>query len=448
MKLRNIILPLCLLLSLTVWSKESTAILQSRDGDKITVRYDVSVNADGAAGISVLNVKKQLGFDNGDKFRDSERVKVLFFDKSGGHSADKFKSDIATEALLIPSDEISYTRSADGFVWLDELPQLKLRLLSSNSSLSIPVFLAYYEKKHTYKVFASCGYLNIPLSLPANADGNVSPAMVKRKRTLTETEEIEEDSELTDKEIALLLIDRIQSLLTESKEGSVPEGIDAYAAQLRQLELTIPDRDIKVKIADTFAKIEERKTEAASSASLLRQQEEADAAARTEETEARRNIEYLNERLDNFSDLSDDDVAELKSVANELRRKSHSVSDEALASEMKAAADRCDEEVKKLDDSKKRRNVWMIIGGVIMAILMFVGNHFFQHFRNISNQKGIEEMQTRIMKQAENDAKRRARGLAHNHMAMARNKARGKVNKSVDKGISKITKGKGNKVTI
>lgn len=450
MSIRKIIFFLCLITTLNIVAKESTVTLQSADRDKITIRYDASVGRDGSASISILNVQKRLGVENSGKYRHPERVRVVFFDKSGGHSEDKFSSDIATEALMIPSDEISYPRSSDGIIWLDEQPELKLRLLSRSSSLSIPVYLAYYEKKHRYKVFASCGNLTIPLSLSSStAEGaDASSSMSKKKRTVTSTEEIEQESDLTDKEIAILLIERIQSLLAQSSTNSLPDGLETYVSQLRQLELTITDREVKTKIADLLTKIEEKKSEVASSASQLRRQEEADAAVKSEEAEARRNLDYLNERLDNFSSLSENDVAELKSVANDLRRKSHSVSDETLAAEMTAAADRCDGEVKKLEDSKKRRNVWMILGGIFLAILMFIGNHFLQHFRNLRNQKGIEEMQARIVKQAESDAKRRARGLAHNHMAKARNTARGNMTKTVNNSINKVTKGKGNKVTI
>ena len=448
MRVRNIISLLGIFLSLSLWAKDSSVTLQSSDKDRVIVRYDVTINKDGTASISILNVQKRLGVENRDRYRQYERVKVLFFDKSGGYSEDKFKSDIATEALMISSDEISYTRSADGIVWLDEQPELKVKLLTESSALSIPVYLAYYEKKHRYKVIASCGNFTIPLSLPHNEEGVAAPQMGKRTRTLTTTEEIEQETDLPDTEIAALLMERIQSMLDQSSLSSMPDGIESDVSHLRQLELTITDRDVKAKIDDLLRKVETKKSEVNSSASRLRMQEEAEAIAKAEETEARRNMDYLKERLENISKLSESDIAEMKSLANELRRQSHSVTNESLASEMKSVADRCDVEAKKIDESKKRRTIWMIIGGILLAIIMFVGNQFFQYFRNLRSQKGIEEMQARIVKQAESDAKRRARGLAHNHMAMMRNKARGNAVKAVNSGINNVTKGKGKKVTI
>ncbi len=447
MSLRVIIFFVGIILPVLLWAKDSSVTLQSPQRDQVTVKYDLTVNKDGTVGITFLNVRKRLGVENSDRYRHSDRVRVLFFDKSGGHSEDKFTSDFPTEALMIPSDEITYSRSADGIVWLDEQPELKLKLHAENSSLSTPVYLAYYEKKQKYKLFALCGNLTIRLSISHNDEGVVNPQMKKKSRTLTTTEEIEEDTE-SDSEIAKLLIERIQNQLDQSSVNDLSNWLDADVGELRKLDLTITDRELKAKIADIFMKVEERKSEVATSSSRLRMQEEAEAVAKAEATDARRTMDYLNERLDNISNLSESDVAEMKSMANDLRRRSHSVSDENLAAEMKSVADRCEEEAKKIDESKERRNIWMIIGGILLAILMFVGNQFFQYFRNLRSQKGIEEMQARIVKQAESDAKRRARGLAHNHMAKARNAARGKAVKAVNNGINNVKNGKGKKVTI
>lgn len=444
MSVKNIIFFFGIILSVPLWAKTTSVTLQSADRDKITVKYDVTVNKDGTATIVIQDVKPRLGWNNGDKYREQEKVKVLFFDKNGGHNEYKVKSDITTDALMVSSNEISYSSSQYGIVWLDERPEINLKLHTDSSSLSIPVYLAYYEKKHTYKVFASCGNLTIPLSLPRNeavADGLKKEKVI---RTLTTTEEIEEETVLSDNDQAMLLINQIQKLLDESSSSCMPDGIDFYKGELLKLRLTITDRDVLTKISDLFGKIEERKLEVASSTSMRHKQDKADAEA----DEARQNMNYLNERLDNISKLSENDVADMLSRARDLRSKSYSVSDEKLASEMKSVADRCDEAANKIDKSKKRRNVWLIIGGILLTIIMFVGNQFFQHFRNLRSQKGIEEMQARIAKQAESDAKRRVRGLVHNHMAKARNAARGKAVKAVNSSINNVTKGKGKKVSI
>lgn len=432
-------------LSMTMGAKEQTATLQIPDGGKVVVRYDEKVDREGAVTISILGVQKKLGAENSNQL---DRIRVLFFDKNGGHSEDQFVSKIATEALSVRSDEVTYNRSSDGIVWLDEQPELKLRLHTSASTLFIPVYIARYEKKHKYKILASCGTMTIPISRRDSQESPASATMSKVSRTVTTTEEIEGTADLPDAEIASNLIARIEDMIDQSPADRLPEGIDFYVGQLRELEFSIKDRNVKSRIAETLSKVENKKVEVSDYASRLRRQEGDDAATRAEEKEARRNLEYLNERLANSKDLSENDVAELKSLANEMRRQSHSVSDPGLASDMKSVADRCDEEVKKFDDSKKKKNIWMIIGGVILAILMFVGNLVFRHFRDLNNQKSISDMQEKLAKQAAGEAKRRARGMAYNKMAQTRNAVRGKVTGSVEKGIDNLSKGKGKKVSI
>ncbi len=431
--------------SLSLSAKEATVALQTPDGGRIIVRYDVTVDKDGAATISVLNVQKKLGMEYSNRL---DRIRVLFFDKSGGYSEDEFISDIDTEALMIPSNEIAYNRSINGIIWLDEHPELKLKLHTKSSSLSIPVYIAHYEKKHKYKILASCGKLTIPLSTPQHQETATVSPNGRMSRTITTTEEIENASDLSDVEIAEMLIGRIHDLIERSPADRLPEGLDFYVGQLREVEFNIRDVGVKSKIADVLRQVENRKTEVSEFESRLRTQEGADAAARAEEKEARRNMDYLNERLDNLSGLTENDMAEMKTLANEMRRQSHSVSDPQLASDMRSVADRCDEEAKKIDASKKRRNIWLIIGGILLGIVMFVGNQIFQHFRNLRNQRSISEMQENIARQAQSEAKRRARGLAYNQIAKTKNAVRNNVTSSVNKGINNISKGKGNKVTI
>lgn len=431
--------------SLRLSAKEKTETLQIPDVGRLIIRYDENVDKNGTASISILSVQKKFGMGYSNRL---DRIRVLFFDKSGGHSEDEFISGIATEALMVSSDEMTYIRSADGIVWLDEKPELKLQLKTNSSSLAIPVYIAQYEKKHKYKILASCGKLVIPLSIPKHQAFAASAPNGKVSRTITTTEEIEEVADLSDNEVAGILLNRIQELLEQSPADRLPEGLDSYVEELRKVEVKIKDAGLRAKISDMLSRVENKKSEVAENESRLRMQEGDDAAAKAEEKEARRNMDYLNERLANISGLTENDVAEMKTLANELRRQSHSVSDPQLASEMKSVADRCDEEAKKIDDSKKRRNIWLIIGGILFGVVMFVGNQTFQHFRNIRNQKSISEMQERIARQAQNEAKRRAHGLAYNQIAKTRNAVRGRVMNNVDKGIENLSKGKGNKVTI
>ena len=97
-------------------------------------------------------------------------------------------------------------------------------------------------------------------------------------------------------------------------------------------------------------------------------------------------------------------------------------------------------------EEDRKQNLWLIIGGVILAILAFVGNQTFQHFRNVKNQKSIIDMQQNVVRRAEDEAKRRARNMARSQINRVQGEARRKTRSAINDGIGKIgKKGKGNK---
>ena len=70
------------------------------------------------------------------------------------------------------------------------------------------------------------------------------------------------------------------------------------------------------------------------------------------------------------------------------------------------------EEIKKVEEAKKKRNLLMIAGGVLLCIFLFVGNQLSQHIRNMRNIKSMEDTQNKIAKRAEDEALRRAQSTA------------------------------------
>ena len=234
-----------------------------------------------------------------------------------------------------------------------------------------------------------------------------------------------------------------------SSRTNLPEGLDDYTSQLRQLELVVTDKYVKSSISEVLQNVENKKAEIERLKSEVQKQVEKDAARKRTEEEADHNIKYVSDRLDNIENLTENDVSELKSYANDLRRQSYGVENPELSEQMKKTADRCDEAIKKIEDSKKRRTIWTVIGGILLAILMFVGNQIFVHFRNLRSQKGIEEMQAKIVRQAENQAKRRARSMVRSKISQAENKiirkSQDTVKSGLNNGIDTLSKGKGKK---
>lgn len=429
------------------YATEVTETLYSDYGDKVTVRYNITCRNE-TLYLTFSDVKKQLGNVHGNKFQESERVKIVFFDKNGGFVDNKFSSDIETDAVAIASDEIVYRWSEEGFVWMDNGLELQLKLLVPKATLSIPIYLAYSKKPHLHSVFAYCGVLDIPLIKSGSVDSYASAAINEKVIMESDTEEGGQQTVLTDDELALRIVDKINELLGYCSDIALPEGLDTYVGQLRQLELTISEQNVKRKVARVLREVEDKKEEVARVTSDMKRVEEENAARKVVETEAQQNLKYLNERLDNIEKLTENDVAELKTTANELRRQSHAVENDKLANQMRKAVDRCDDEVKKIDDAKKKRKLWMIIGGVILSVLMAIGNHTLQLFRNMRSQKGIEDMQDKMVRRAEYEAKRRAQNMVRSKVNKVENAARQKsqelVRNGVKNGVNKM-KGKGNK---
>lgn len=435
----------------TLSAKEYTETLSSRANDRITISYSVTIR-DGEASVSFTRVHKQLGMKLREKYDHPENVKVVFFDRNGNYRQDRFISDINTETPSINLDELSYTPSEEGYVWIDDQLKLRIKLHVSETSMSIPVYLAYYKKKHTYDIIAYCGNLTIPLSQSQHQNGKENGKKTIT-RTLTTEEEVEVCDDLSSSEIVILLINRINSSLSTCEGTTLPDGLEDDVRMLRENAFGIKDKKLQSKIDEVLLRVSEKKREIEQEANLSAKTEAEKANLAAIEQEARTNLEYLQERLASKEKLSESDMADLKAIANDLRRKSHSVKDHELAEQMNKAADQCDDEMKKIEDANKKKSVWMVIGGFLFVVLMFVGNHTLQYFRNLRNQKGIEEMQNRLAKNAENEARRRAHNAVGSKINRLQNaaidKSRQTINGGIKNGIKQGIKGKEkNSITI
>ena len=96
-------------------------------------------------------------------------------------------------------------------------------------------------------------------------------------------------------------------------------------------------------------------------------------------------------------------------------------------------------------EQQQKRNLWMIIGGVALAILGFVGNQVLQHFRNLKNQKNIMQMQQSMAQKAQEEAKRRTESLIKSQSQKAVNEVKSKTKESLKANVGKVTKNKKSK---
>ena len=394
----------------TSFAVEVEDTIMSMSKDYVFVRYNIAEH-NGKITVSFSEVRKRLGLKYRDKYRKLNEVCVLFFDR-GGDYKDKFKSDIGTEPLKVRSNEIRYIQSDDGYVRLDNRTDISLDLLTDQSTLSLPIYLAHYEGKQHYKVFAKCENLNIRLSKRARkgASGN---AMEVVKREIPVTEEVEVGTDITPAQEAELLIDNVrESLGQDNPSMATLESLGRKIDRLRDLEVVIPDMALKSKINNILQIYDSQKQAAKQQQDDEDKMERQMADQQENEKQAKGDLAYLTERLEHSEEWTEEDLGELKSCSNSLRRKAYSIENPELAQEMKDAADKCDEEIKKVEEAKKKRNLLMIAGGVLLCIFLFVGNQLSQHIRNMRNIKSMEDTQNKIAKRAEDEALRRAQSTA------------------------------------
>lgn len=394
----------------TSFAVEVEDTIMSMSKDYVFVKYNIAEH-NGKITVSFSEVRKRLGLKYRDKYRKLNEVCVLFFDR-GGDYKDKFKSDIGTEPLMVRSNEIRYIQSDDGYVRLDNRTDISLDLLTDQSTLSLPIYLAHYEGKQHYKVFAKCENLNIRLSKRARkgASGN---AMEVVKRESLVTEEVEVGTGIPPAQEAELLIDNVRkSLGQDNPSMATLESLGRNIDRLRYLEVVIPDKALKSEINNILQIYDSKKQAAKQQQDDEDKMERQMADQQENEKQAKGDLAYLTERLEHSEEWTEEDLGELKSCSNSLRRKAYSIENPELAQEMKDAADKCDEEIKKVEEAKKKRNLLMIAGGVLLCIFLFVGNQLSQHIRNMRNIKSMEDTQNKIAKRAEDEALRRAQSTA------------------------------------
>lgn len=398
MRSKNILIAFVLLYAcIPVWAREVTDTLESSKRDRVIVTYDITQN-NGQFTIKFLEAKKKLGMTYRDKYNKLDEVAILFFDRTGNYEDNMEFSGINTDAFMIPKD-VKYRASKDGYFLLNDNPTIIMELKSGDiAELSIPLFLAHYEGKRRYKVFSRCEDLIINLSKKKSVrEQDVSTQQVTTQ-TITTQEEMEGTD--ADVEVANSLINRINGLLAEQEEYPFSDELKQAISSLREISYRPIDSNLSSRIGEVLSacNIKEKELKAEAKAAE-------DAAARNAELQAKLAEEQALARQDSI----------------------------AAAAQQKA-------------EEERKQNLWLIIGGVILVILAFVGNLMFQHFRNVKNQKSIKNMYENEVKRAEEEAKRRARNMAKSQINRVQGEARRKTRSAINDGIGKIgKKGKGNK---
>ena len=395
MHFRHIILLALLLQAGSVSAKEVRDTLKTRAGDRIIVPYEYSVT-DGQMTVHFRPALKRLSEETSRRYRKQEELTVVIFDRNGSYVDAAFSGDPIPEAFMVPA-ELSYTVSREGYYLLHESPTLSFALRGDarDVEISIPAYLAQHVKKGRYKLISRCGSIQIKVARPAamkSASAGGAPVM----ETVTSTVEIEADN--GDMTRVLDCIANINSRLPYEDRLPMSESLEGDVRLLREWKYSVSDRNLKDRVAQTLDAYEQKK----------RQLEDAAAAQQR---------------------------AEQRKIEEDQRR---------AEEEMKAQAEA--EEAKRQEETEKNRkkNIWMVIGGIIAAAGAFVGNQVLQNSRNKRNQKDMMDMQQSIVNKAEAEAKRRATNAARSQVNrtvnQVRRKAEDKVRQGVRQGVGNVGK--------
>lgn len=360
--------------SLFISAKERTDTLRFGESS-VVITYDLKNKGDDVI-VEFKSVEKRNFNDFGCQ---PNELAVLFFNNAINTGDKEFRGidPQKREAIKVPSNaEYDVSRGDEGYVRLDDdMKDVTLTFQMKNdyrSVLIIPVYLAQYvEKKGIwpfknsetyYNIRADwyCGNLQIPLKKRIQTINDISTDSRFVTETISETQEIENPSNQN-------IIDSLKSIMPSP--GPTPEEQE----QMEQKKL----QDKARRLIDDIKR--ELPTQ---------------------------------EKLPLSSNLMQN-ISTLQGIQSDINNN-------GFRNQIRAVLDSCTNKQNALqaaeDAKSKKKTIWMVIGGFLLAALTFVGNQVFQHFKNIRRNKSMEEM----MNRARADAERRAKGMV-----------RGKINREV-----------------
>lgn len=389
---RILFIALLSLSSFATSAKEVRDTLYTSNRDRFILTYDISQQED-AVSIRFKGFTKELGEGSIRQFKDPERLDIVFFDRTRAFDGVSFTS-MEPLSFSTPTS-LRYGYESKGYFFIKESPEIVFTRRSvEDCELEIPLFLSYYERRGRYRLVDAFNDLTISLVVKKPVK-----KIVESTTVVTTEETIQVAVDETD-ELELLCL-AIRNNLERQKE--------------------LPFDDILSSHIDELGKMERQRISA-------------------------KDQKLINRTLDQIENKRQ----QLKDIAKEREdevRRQQERKERLIAQQMKAEQDSLRVAEQKKEEEREKRNIWMIIGGGILAVLGFGGNQVIQHVRNSNNQKSMMEMQQNIVNQAKGDAKRRVQSYTANKTRQATNKirtagreaARTQVEK-VKTSISKVAK--------
>ena len=395
MRFVGILLLGCLFCPILAVGKIKKDTIYTTDGDRIILTYDI-VSTANQTSVKFIGQQKKLGRLNS-KYKDLSKVAVLFFDRTGNYSGNVSFSNMVPEAFMTPSD-VQLKKSSDGYYLIQAEPKLSFTV-RADAKVLIPVYLAYKTKKGKYELFSKSRDLVIPLGRGTGTNRQMASTQTIQQ-TITSTAEIETDNTVSVK--VLESINLTKELLAQADGLPFSDNLLDEINYLRQKRREITDNVLVSQISEVMEQYESKKRMLEDKST-----EEQKAQQQAEELKAQQEAQAIK--------AQNDSIANAQQVASE---------------------------------KEKKRNLWMIIGGIVLAILAFIGNQVFQGIRNKRNQMRMMDMQQNIADKAEAEAKRQAQNAIRTQRNRIEAGAKRKVSDTIrSKSTIKIN-GKSKKASI
>lgn len=295
--MRAIVSLIFILLSLVTNARAVRDTVNTHQGDKVILSYTVSADGDGITiDMSRPRIIPSEALRKACK-GDLEKIKVVVFDKVGNHGKVKW-SGLTPSAFTVPAG-LSYDQSLDGFyIFGESAPMVFTRNGASSKEIRLPLYIALWEKKQTYRIIESGARpLSVSVVAAPSRSARQSRPGTGHSQSGYETEQIEvqtteePDSENEDITKALNSIRMIRQLLETETELPFSQTIIMEVTNLRALQDRINDPDVLSKISDVFldfnAKERELKEAGKDAALSAQAQQEAKLAQQKAEEEAK-----------------------------------------------------------------------------------------------------------------------------------------------------------------
>lgn len=384
------------LVSMDSGAKEGCDTLTAPNYGRIIIRYNLEAN-DGQVTLTVSDPPRIIPSE---ALRqackgDVSRLKLVVFDRVGDYGATKWAGD-TPRAFMVPAG-LRYTESQEGFYILGQSQAVAFsRSTPDEIRLDLPLFVALYEKKQTYKIMDG-GKIPWHISVPKIVQKRNGEESATDSEQIAIQTRIELDADNADVVNALNSISLIRQLLAGENTAPLSQPLKAELDALRLLRARITDPEVLDKISRVIVECTEKERR------LLKEQ------AATDRDEK----------------IKQEDALEQLRKEEEARR---------LADE---------EKERKKEEERQKRTIWMVVGGALLAVICMIGNGIFKHFHDLNSQKSVMEMQMRLTRQAESEAKRRTREIVRNKTHQAVNKGRSEVKQRMQGGGAK--RGEANK---